>query len=40
MAMWLKAIFYDSGVTRTPEETILRAYDTMSGVEKPDFANV
>ncbi len=38
MAMWLKAIYHDSGVTRTPEETILKAYDTMVGVEKPAFA--
>ncbi len=40
MAMWLKAIYYDSGVTRTPEETFLKAYDTMTGVEKPAFAKV
>ena len=40
MAMWLKAIYHDSGVTRTPEETILKAYDTMSGVEKPAFATI
>ena len=38
MAMWLKAIYHDSGVTRTPEETIFKAYDTMTGVEKPAFA--
>lgn len=38
MAMWLKAIYHDSGVTRTPEETILKAYDTATGVEKPAFA--
>ena len=38
MAMWLKAIYHDSGVTRTPEETIFKAYDTMVGVEKPAFA--
>ena len=38
MAMWLKAIYHDSGVARTPEETIFRAYDTMTGVEKPAFA--
>ena len=38
MAMWLKAIYHDSGVTRTPEETIFRAYDTMTGIEKPAFA--
>jgi hypothetical protein len=40
MAMWLKAIYHDSGFTRTPEETILKAYDTMTGVEKPAFAKV
>jgi len=40
MAMWLKAIYHDSGVARTPEETILKAYDTMTGVEKPAFAMV
>ena len=40
MAMWLKAIYHDSGVTRTPEETILKAYDTMIGVEKPAFARI
>lgn len=38
MAMWLKAIYRDSGITRTPEETILKAYDTMISVEKPAFA--
>ena len=40
MAMWLKAIYHDSGVTRTPEETILKAYDTMTDIEKPAFAKV
>lgn len=40
MAMWLKAIYHDSGVTRTPEETIFKAYDTMIGVERPAFAKV
>ena len=40
MAMWLKAIYHDSGITRTPEETILKAYDTMTGVEKLAFASV
>ena len=38
MVMWLKAIYHDCGVTRTPEETIFKAYDTMIGVEKPAFA--
>jgi len=40
MAMWLKAIYHDSGITRTPEETILKAYDTMIGIEKPAFARI
>jgi hypothetical protein len=40
MALWLKAIYHDSGSVRTPEETILRAYDTMTGVERPAFAKV
>ncbi len=40
MAMWLKAIYHDSGVTRTPEETIFKAYDTMIGVGRPAFAKV
>ncbi len=40
MAMWLKAIYHDSSVTRMPEETILKAYDTMIGVEKPAFARI
>lgn|GEM_PF-1626789 len=37
MALWLKAIYHDSGVTRTPEETIFKAYDTMTGAERPAF---
>ncbi len=40
MVLWLKAIYFDSGITRTPEETILKAYDAMSGIEKPAFAEV
>jgi len=35
--LWLKAIYWDSGVARTPEQTIARAYDSMPGVERPDF---
>jgi hypothetical protein len=36
-ALWLKAIYWDSGVARTPEQAIVRAYDSMPGVERPDF---
>ena len=38
MVLWLKAIYHDSGITRTPEETIFKAYDTMPGIERPAFA--
>lgn len=36
-ALWLKAIYFDSGATATPEQTIAKAYDSMPGVERPDF---
>jgi len=37
-ALWLKAIYWDSGVVRTPEQAMVKAYDSMPGVERPDFA--
>lgn len=36
-ALWLKAIYWDSGAARTPEQAIARAYDSMPGVERPEF---
>ena len=36
-ALWLKAIYFDSGVAQTPEQTIARAYDCMPGISRPDF---
>ena len=36
-ALWLKSIYWDSGVARTPEQAIARAYDSMPGVKRPDF---
>jgi hypothetical protein len=36
-ALWLKAIYWDSGVARTPEQAIARAYDSMPGIERPNF---
>lgn len=36
-ALWLKAIYWDSGLARTPEQAIARAYDSMPGIERPDF---
>ena len=35
-ALWLKALCWDSGATRTPEEAMARAYDFMP-VPRPDF---
>jgi len=35
--LWLKAIYWDSGAVRTPEQAIAKAYDSMPGVERPDF---
>jgi hypothetical protein len=34
-ACWLKTIYWESGAARTPEETLLRAYDLMPCVERP-----
>ncbi|GEP58715.1 hypothetical protein [Reyranella soli] len=36
-ALWLKAIYFDSGVVQTPEQTFARAYDCMPGISRPDF---
>lgn len=36
-ALWLKAIYFDSGVVQTPEQAIAKAYDSMPGVTRPDF---
>lgn len=37
LALWLKAIYFDSGVAQTPEQTVARAYDSMPGIPRPDF---
>ncbi|MGQ3297946.1 hypothetical protein [Reyranella sp.] len=34
------AIYHYSSVTWAPEETILKCYDTMTGVEKPALAKI
>ena len=36
-ALWLKAIYFDSGMVRTPEQAIAKAYDSLPEVERPDF---
>ncbi len=36
-ALWLKAIYFDSGIVDTPAQAIARAYDSMPGVTRPDF---
>ena len=37
IALWLKAIYFDSGVARTPEQAFAKAYDSMPSVPRPDF---
>ena len=39
-ALWLKAIYFDSGVVHTPEQAFAKAYDSMPGVQRPDFMEV
>ncbi len=36
-ALWLKAIYWDSGAARSPEQAIARAYDFLPGVKRPGF---
>ena len=36
-ALWLKAIYFDSGVVQTPQLAIAKMYDSMPGIERPDF---
>lgn len=36
-ATWLKIVLWHSGQTKTPLETILKAYDYMPKVRRPDF---
>jgi len=36
-ALWLKAIYFDSGIAQRPEQTFARAYDCMPGISRPDF---
>jgi hypothetical protein len=37
VGLWLKAIYFDSGVVQTPEQAFAKAYDSMPGVPRPDF---
>jgi hypothetical protein len=39
-ALWLKAIYFDSGVVQTPEQAFAKAYDSMPGVRRPDFMDI
>jgi hypothetical protein len=36
-ALWLKAIYFDSGLVQSPEEAIARAYDSLPGIDRPYF---
>ena len=37
IALWLKAIYFDSGAVLTPEQAFAKAYDSMPGIPRPDF---
>lgn len=37
IALWIKAILFDSGVAKTAEEAMMLAYECMPGVHPPDF---
>ncbi len=36
-ALWMKFLYFDSGMARTPEAALARLYDFMPGVKRPDF---
>ena len=36
-ALWLKAVYWDSGVVQTPEQAFAKAYESMPGIACPDF---
>ena len=38
LALWLKMIYWESGLTKTPAETFLRLYEVLPQIEKPDFS--
>lgn len=38
IAQWLKEIYWESGLTKTPLETLLRLYEVLPQIEKPDFS--
>lgn len=37
LALWLKEIYWESGLTKTPAETFLRLYEVLPQIKKPDF---
>ena len=37
MSLWLKAIFWDTGMVKTPEQAIAKIYDFLPGIERPSF---
>ena len=39
IAVWIKAILFDTGAAKTAEEAMSLAYDCMPGVRRPDFVS-
>ena len=38
VALWLKEIYWESGLTKTPVETLLTLYEVLPQIQKPDFS--
>ena len=38
-ALWMKFLYYDSDIARTPERALARLYEFMPGVKRPDFVD-
>ncbi|MCA0305519.1 MAG: hypothetical protein LCH95_24235 [Proteobacteria bacterium] len=38
-AFWMKFLYFDSDVARTPERALARLYEFMPGVKRPDFVD-
>lgn len=38
IAQWLKEIYWESGLTKTPAETFLKLYEVLPQIEKPDLS--
>jgi len=40
LLLWLKAVYWDSGVVATPKETALKLYEALPNIERPDLHDI